>query len=111
MGGINAGRTVPVWRSLRPAGLTSKLEDKLRRAAQAITAASGLLGLNSIDFLVDGNEYTLIEINPRPGATLDIFDDRDGSLFRAHVDSCLGASPCGCLNSGCGGGRDCLCAA
>ncbi len=79
--------------SLRPADLTSILEGKLRRAAHAITAASGLRGLNSIDFLVDGNEYTLIEINPRPGATLDIFDDRDGSLFRAHVDSCLGRLP------------------
>ena len=79
--------------SLRPAGLTSTLEDKLRRAAHAVTAASGLRGLNSIDFLVDGNEYTLIEINPRPGATLDIFDDRDGSLFRAHVESCLGRLP------------------
>jgi predicted ATP-grasp superfamily ATP-dependent carboligase len=79
--------------SLRPADLTSTLENKLRRVAYTITAASGLRGLNSIDFLVDGNEYTLIEINPRPGATLDIFDDRDGSLFRAHVESCLGRLP------------------
>jgi uncharacterized protein len=79
--------------SLRPAGLSSGLEDKLQCAAQAVTAATGLRGLNSIDFLVDGCEYTLIEINPRPGATLDIFGDQDGALFRAHVESCLGHVP------------------
>jgi uncharacterized protein len=76
--------------SLRPAGLSPGLETRLRRAAKAITAACGLRGLNSIDFLVEGSEYTLIEVNPRPGATLDIFEDRGGSLFRAHIDSCRG---------------------
>jgi predicted ATP-grasp superfamily ATP-dependent carboligase len=79
--------------SLRPAGLSQGLETELRRAAEAVTAACVLRGLNSIDFLVEGNEYTLIEVNPRPGATLDIFEDRGGSLFRAHVDACLGRLP------------------
>jgi uncharacterized protein len=79
--------------SLRPAGLSPGLETRLRRAAEAITAACGLRGLNSIDFLVEGSEYTLLEVNPRPGATLDIFEDRGGSLFRAHLDSCLGRLP------------------
>jgi len=79
--------------SLRPAGLSPGLESRLRRAAEVVTAACGLRGLNSIDFLVEGNEYTLIEVNPRPGATLDIFEDRGGSLFRAHMDSCVGRLP------------------
>jgi uncharacterized protein len=79
--------------SLRPAGLSPALETRLWRAARVITAACGLRGLNSIDFLVEGSEYTLIEVNPRPGATLDIFEDRDGSLFRAHLDSCRGRLP------------------
>jgi predicted ATP-grasp superfamily ATP-dependent carboligase len=65
----------------------------LRRAAKAITAACGLRGLNSIDFLVEGTGYTLIEINPRPGATLDIFEECGGALFRAHVESCRGRLP------------------
>ncbi|HEX3494168.1 MAG TPA: ATP-grasp domain-containing protein, partial [Methylocella sp.] len=79
--------------SLRPAGLSPGLDTRLRRAAEVITAACGLRGLNSIDFLVEGNEYTLIEVNPRPGATLDVFEDRGGSLFRAHFDACLGRLP------------------
>jgi uncharacterized protein len=79
--------------SLRPAGLPPDVEKRLRRAAKAITAACGLRGLNSIDFLVEGSAYTLIEINPRPGSTLDIFEDRGGALFRAHVDACRGRLP------------------
>ena len=79
--------------SLRPAHLSPSVDRKLRRAAEAVTAACGLRGLNSIDFLVDGEAYTLIEINPRPGATLDIFEDCGGALFRAHVESCLGRLP------------------
>lgn len=79
--------------SLRPADLSPEVESRLRRAAEAITAACRLRGLNSIDFLVEGSEYALVEVNPRPGATLDIFEDRDGSLFRAHMDSCRGRLP------------------
>jgi predicted ATP-grasp superfamily ATP-dependent carboligase len=79
--------------SFRPAGLSPEVEFSLRRAAESITAACGLRGLNSIDFLVEGNVYTLIEVNPRPGATLDIFEDRGGSLFQAHIESCRGRLP------------------
>ena len=65
----------------------------MRRAAKSLATASGLIGLNSFDFLVSGEAFVLIEINPRPGATLDIFEDRDGRLFQAHVDACRGISP------------------
>lgn len=78
---------------LRPADLSRSAEDKLREAAKAVTAACGLRGLNSIDFLVDSGAATLIEINPRPGATLDIFEDPKGFLFQAHLSSCLGRLP------------------
>ena len=35
----------------------------------------------------------LVEVNPRPGATLDVFDDTDGALFGAHLDACAGQAP------------------
>jgi predicted ATP-grasp superfamily ATP-dependent carboligase len=79
--------------SARPAGLPQGLESRLAELAAAIVRACGLRGLNSIDLLVEGADFTLIEINPRPGATLDIFEDRDGLLFQAHLDACLGALP------------------
>jgi predicted ATP-grasp superfamily ATP-dependent carboligase len=79
--------------SLRPADLSSKLNERLTELAKAMARACGLRGLNSIDLLLDGDAFTLIEINPRPGATLDIFEDRDGLLFQAHLDGCLGRLP------------------
>ena len=61
-----------------------------------VTAAATLIelldpvGLISFDFLVQDGKAYLLEINPRPGATLDIFDDIRGNLFRAHVEAGLG---------------------
>jgi uncharacterized protein len=78
---------------LRPANLPPKVDYQLRQAATAMTAACGLRGFNTIDFLVKDSAYTLIEINPRPGAALDVFEDSMGSLFRAHVNACMGSLP------------------
>jgi predicted ATP-grasp superfamily ATP-dependent carboligase len=79
--------------SVRPAGLPAALEAALTSAAASIVRACGLRGLNSMDCLADGDSFTLLEINPRPGATLDIFDDSGGSLFDAHLDGCLSCLP------------------
>jgi predicted ATP-grasp superfamily ATP-dependent carboligase len=79
--------------SLRPAGLAPPLEGKLTEIAQALARKCRLRGLNSIDFLIDGDSVALLEINPRPGATLDIFEDRGGLLFQAHLEGCLGRLP------------------
>jgi uncharacterized protein len=63
------------------------LEDAVRRIMRVVP----LVGLNSVDFLVDGDEFSLLEINPRPGATLDLFEPPQGSLFGLHVEACGGA--------------------
>jgi predicted ATP-grasp superfamily ATP-dependent carboligase len=78
---------------LRPAELSPKLIRRLDQTARALTRAGGLAGLNSIDLLLAGDKVTLLEINPRPGATLDLFEDARGSLFSAHVEACLGRLP------------------
>jgi uncharacterized protein len=78
---------------VRPANLPPKVDCQLRQTAAALTAACGLRGLNTIDFLVKDSAYTLLEINPRPGAALDVFEDQKGSLFRAHVNACVGRLP------------------
>jgi hypothetical protein len=56
-----------------------------------LAAAIPLLGLNSADFLVAGDGFRLLEINPRPSATLDIFEPPGGSLFALHMSACAGA--------------------
>jgi uncharacterized protein len=63
-------------------------------ACGALAAAAGLVGLNSLDLLVAADGFHLIEINPRPGATLDLFDgDAGPSLWRIHLDAVAGRLP------------------
>ncbi len=78
---------------LRPAVLQPEMDRRLRQAAAAVSAECGLRGLNTIDFLVKDSSFTLLEINPRPGAALDIFEDEPGALFRAHINACFGLLP------------------
>jgi predicted ATP-grasp superfamily ATP-dependent carboligase len=59
-------------------------------AAEALAPALGLAGLVSFDFLLSDATPYLLEVNPRPGATLDILDDTCGTLFQAHVAAVLG---------------------
>jgi predicted ATP-grasp superfamily ATP-dependent carboligase len=76
--------------AIRPAilgGNTSRLlEDVVHDIARAIP----LLGLCSADFLVDGDDFRLLEVNPRPGATLDIFEAPQRPLFALHMAACEG---------------------
>ncbi|MBK3732173.1 ATP-grasp domain-containing protein [Azospirillum brasilense] len=59
-----------------------------------LAAAFELVGLNSADFLVIGPDFHLLEINPRPGATLDVFDRPPmPPLLGLHLDACAGRLP------------------
>jgi predicted ATP-grasp superfamily ATP-dependent carboligase len=76
--------------AVRPAALAPDIADALVSAVQRLVQAIPLVGLNSADFLVDGDEFRLLEVNPRPGATLDMFEPAAGSLFALHVAACEG---------------------
>ncbi len=66
------------------------VEAAMFATVEAVSQALGLVGLLSFDFiLADGVSY-LLDVNPRPGATLDIFDDANGRLFLAHIAACTG---------------------
>jgi predicted ATP-grasp superfamily ATP-dependent carboligase len=80
--------------------LDADLERRLLGACGALAQDLGLVGLVSFDFLVSDGEAALLEANPRPGATLDVFDDGEGRLFRAHVEACLGGDGASVLKSG-----------
>jgi predicted ATP-grasp superfamily ATP-dependent carboligase len=79
--------------AVTPATLAAETVDALTVSVQRLMNAAPLVGLNSVDFLVDGNAVWLLEINPRPGATLDIFEPAAGSLVALHVDACRGMLP------------------
>jgi predicted ATP-grasp superfamily ATP-dependent carboligase len=79
--------------AVRPAGIGLRLKRRLCTDAENLARHLGLRGLNSADFLIEGDTAWLIEINPRPGATLDLFDSPSAPLFALHVDACRGALP------------------
>ena len=77
-----------------PARLPAALADEITGAVERLVAATGLVGVNSADMMVEGGGFHLIEVNPRPGATVDIFDRALGiSLFDLHVRACAGDLP------------------
>src|SRR5262245_33087667 len=76
--------------AVRPADIASGLAERLAESACRLAAALSLTGLNSADFIVNGDEFWILEINPRPGATLDVFEADGGSLFSLHMGACVG---------------------
>ncbi len=68
------------------------LEARIIDIALALSDELGLSGLVSFDIIVVSGEPLLIDVNPRPGATLDIFDDARGTLFSAHLAAAAGQS-------------------
>jgi uncharacterized protein len=64
--------------------------DEIASSIAAFTSELGLVGLNSADFLISAAAVWLLEINPRPGATLDVFEPNEGALFAQHVAACEG---------------------
>ena len=57
-----------------PVDVGAAQAEEIARSIASITSELGLVGLNSADFLVSADAVWLIEINPRPGATLDVFE-------------------------------------
>ena len=60
--------------SYGPIPLTTVQIDKLQRFANLVGRESGLLGLWQADFLEHNDELSLLEINPRWSASMDILD-------------------------------------
>lgn len=76
----------------QPASLSMAHMREISRAVKLFAAYFALRGLNSADFIVDGAKVWLLEINPRPGATLELFDNETNKLFDQHVRPAGGIS-------------------
>ena len=68
------------------------LPDAARRAMEdavrMVVAATGLRGLNSMDFMLCGEKPLALEINPRLSASFDLYDAPD--LLQRHLRACRG---------------------
>jgi len=88
-----AGEPFRYGGAVRPANLSAEMSSALVDAVKRFGGEVPLIGLNSFDFMVDEDAFCLLEINPRPGATLEIFEPSEDSLFALHVAACKGALP------------------
>jgi len=95
--GLSAQWTTPTPASpFRYGGAAGPIEvgaaqaDQIACAVASITSEFCLVGINSADFIVSADAVWLIEINPRPGATLDVFEPNEDSLLGLHIAGCEG---------------------
>jgi predicted ATP-grasp superfamily ATP-dependent carboligase len=88
-------RSLPfVYRgAIGPLTLTPRITRDIDEAVRAIVREWRLVGLNSLDFLLDGEGIFVLEVNPRPSASMALHDDVvPRGLMRTHVDACLAGS-------------------
>lgn len=70
------------------------LEAAADHALAALAPACGLRGLASADFIATEQGPLWLEINPRPSATMLLYDDLlPRGLMHAHVQACAGTLP------------------
>ncbi len=75
------------------------LYERVAHMAQLLTARFGLVGLNGLDLVVtplsDGDvEAHLVEVNPRPSASLELIERAYGvNVFKLHLEALEGRLP------------------
>jgi predicted ATP-grasp superfamily ATP-dependent carboligase len=76
-----------------PARVAAGVVSGVSVAVRALTAEFGLRGLCSLDFMLDGDDFAVLEINPRPPASMALygasrFEPHGTGLMAAHVRAC-----------------------
>lgn len=65
------------------------IKSSMAEAARRVSAAVGLRGLNSMDFLLASGGPLALEVNPRLSASFDLYGIPD--LLERHLQACRGA--------------------
>ena len=66
--------------------LNDEIKNQLNIWIASLVAEFGLKGLNSMDFILKNDRCYILEINPRPSASMQLYDE---GLVERHIDSCL----------------------
>ncbi len=87
--------------SVGPIDIDPDRREEIESAVAGITRSFGVVGLASADFIVADDVVWFIEVNPRPGATLDLFDRDEDPLLARHVEACEGRMTAPAIRIGC----------
>jgi predicted ATP-grasp superfamily ATP-dependent carboligase len=64
--------------------------DQARRISDFLTRSYGLTGVNGFDFILDGDQVCLIEVNPRYSASMELIERAYGlPIYVHHVQAAL----------------------
>ena len=75
--------------ALGPVGIGPAVAEQLEQAGQVITQAAGVRGLFGIDFMLDDDQITLLEVNPRYTASMELWERATGhSAVDLHCRAC-----------------------
>lgn len=72
---------------LNDTDLTTEHKTQLALWSAQLVAELSLKGLNSLDFIYDGQNCYVLEINPRPPASMQLYE---ADLFYRHLKACKG---------------------
>jgi uncharacterized protein len=76
------------------AELPEDIKNQMARKLSALVETTGLVGLNSVDYILRDDQYFVLEINPRLSATMELYDaDFERGLLHAHMQACEGELP------------------
>lgn len=73
--------------AIGPVPLAPDMARRVTAIARAVTAEFALRGLCSLDFMRDGDGIAVLEVNPRPPASMSLYPQ--STLMQAHVRACL----------------------
>src|SRR5439155_8001490 len=73
--------------AIGPVPIAADVAGALGEVVRSLAAEFGLAGLCSLDFLLDGPRFAVLEVNARPSASMALYDG--ASPMRAHVQACL----------------------
>ncbi|WP_233807939.1 ATP-grasp domain-containing protein [Paraburkholderia sp. HP33-1] len=84
--------------SVGPIDLPLALAARIQEALDALCARTGLVGINSCDFLSDGTTFDVLEINARPSSTMALYETASpdawpAGLLACHLDACRHGRP------------------
>jgi predicted ATP-grasp superfamily ATP-dependent carboligase len=69
--------------------LSNGVQQQLIEAAEKLSLAFGLRGLNSLDVIVHNEMVYVLEINPRLSATVDLYESAQINLMDLHLQTCI----------------------
>lgn len=70
-----------------PVPLAAAVARRVSHAVRSVTAAFSLRGLCSLDFLLDGERVSVLEVNPRPPASMALYGEQ--RVMAAHLRACM----------------------